>query len=185
MLVVFTVFVPENSGLRRFNYLALQYLPAAKVQLVRGEKIPELVNQYGGYGWTGNDLYQDYLASGRNGIKLLRSIPWPEIISPRLCLLSPQEDNFPSESELCAYNNGVRVAVPDKYVNLARDYLEQKKWNLVLIILSGQVDRQIHAGKADLAIDIVYSGKTIQEENLCVREVIFEDSGLVLLTKDI
>lgn len=186
VLVVFTVYVPENSGLQRFNYLARQYVPWARLQPVRGEKIPELVEQYGGYGWTGNDLYQDYLSERqKSSLKVINFLPWPESIKPTLCLLGPSEENFPSESELCAYNNGIRVAVPDKYVNLATNYFNRKCWNSIFIIREGQVDRQIRSGQADLAVDIVYSGKTIREENLLIRKVIFEESGLVLLTKDI
>lgn len=184
MLVKFIVYVPENSGLKRFNYLVQQYLPQTYIKLVRGEKIPEIVEQNGGYGWTGNDLYQDYLLERKkSSLKVINFLPWPELIKPKLCLLGPSEENFPLDSELCAYNNGIRVAVPDKYVNFTTNYFSRKCWNSIFIIREGQVDRQIRLGQADLAVDIVYSGKTIRKEQLSIYNIIFDEAGFVLIGK--
>lgn len=187
MLVAFTLFVPENSGLQRFNYLALQYLPRAKVQLARGEKIPELVDQYGGYGWTGNDLYQDYVASGKGkAIQQLQFLPWPEEPKPKLCLLGPGEFSLSwFETTLYSALGNIRIAIADKYEYLAWDYIDVQGWSPSVISLPGQVDRQIRREGADLAIDIVYTKKTIQEEQLSVYDTIFNQAGFVLITKDI
>jgi len=86
---------------------------------------------------------------------------------------------------LTDYNNQARIVVPNKYLNLAAAYFISKNWSPQIEILEGQVDRQVRLGNADLAVDIVYSGKTLAEEKLKIYQTIFEQSGLVLFTKDI
>ncbi|MBI2666060.1 hypothetical protein HYX13_00450 [Candidatus Woesearchaeota archaeon] len=51
-------------------------------------------------------------------------------------------------------------------------------------LFSGQGDRKIRAGQADVAIDIVCTGKTICEERLAVYDTLFNQSGLILFTKE-
>ncbi|MBI2103129.1 hypothetical protein HYT55_04770 [Candidatus Woesearchaeota archaeon] len=185
MLIVFTdVYVPENGGLERFNYLALREFAGRQVQLqrVRGEIIPRLVDECGGYGWTGNDLFVDYaLSQNRTSLRVVKLIPWPEQQKPRLCLLGPEEKS----SRQFYFYNGNRVVAPDKYQNIIERYFEQSQWYPYVQFLDGQVDRQVRLGKADLAIDIVYSGRTMREERLSIYNTIFDQSGFVLLTKDI
>ncbi|PIN87563.1 hypothetical protein COV12_03215 [Candidatus Woesearchaeota archaeon CG10_big_fil_rev_8_21_14_0_10_32_24] len=50
--------------------------------------------------------------------------------------------------------------------------------------MEGQVEKQIRLGNADLAIDIVCSGKTMKQERLAIYDVIFDQAGLALFTKD-
>ncbi|MBS3123734.1 hypothetical protein J4437_03790 [Candidatus Woesearchaeota archaeon] len=180
-LVVFTVYLPKNSGLERFNYLALREFYEREVRFFQepGENISRLVSENGGYGWTGNDLFCEYQLSGRNLARIYRFVPWPETIKPKLCLLGPEEKSIKT-----VLGDGLRIAAPSKYQNLIREYLQQKNIDLNLTYLDGQVERQIRKKQADLAFDIVYSGKTMREEGLAIYDTIFEDSGLVLLTKD-
>ncbi|MBI2145938.1 hypothetical protein HYU22_01190 [Candidatus Woesearchaeota archaeon] len=187
-LVVFTVFIPQNSGLERFNYLVCSAFGSrATLVKVRGEEIPAAVEKAGGYGWTGNDLYQDYLRSKKNSsLRRVSFVPWPETTKPQLCLLGPEEYSlFFFEERLFSYGGGARIAVSTKYVNLARDYLEQQQWSATLLVEDGQVERQVRRGNADLAIDIVYSGQTCRDERLTIYDTIFSESGFVLLAKDI
>ena len=184
VLIVFTwVYVPENSGLERFNYLALREFTGKLVcfQRVRGEQIPQIVEERGGYGWTGNDLFVDYCLS-RDGtsVRVLKSQPWPEETKPKLCLLGPAEKN----PRTYYFYNGDRVAAPSRYQNIIERYFEQLQWYPDVQFLDGQVDRQVRQGNADLSIDIVYSGRTMQEERLSIYDTIFDKSGLVLLKRE-
>lgn len=186
VLIVFTVYVPSNRGLRKFNDL-VRSLFSQPLRLVeqRGEKIPFLVAEFGEYGWTGKDLYQDYLASGRNSLRQEQFVSWPEENKPKLCLLGPEEDAFSFYSELLEIPGCLKVVAPEKYTNLVQQYFWSRKLQPRIYFLEGQVERQIRLGKADLAIDIVCSGKTAKEERLVVYDTVFNESGLVLLTKDI
>ncbi len=187
MLVAFTLFVPENSGLQRFNYLARSLLPEASIQPARGETIPYLVERYGGYGWTGNDLYADYVESNNNTrLRIVQFVPWPDQLRPKLCLLGPEEYSIRNfEAELYCSLGKIRLVIPDKYMNLSWKYLSVQGWSPAVIPLTGQVDKQIRTGEAELAIDIVCTKKTIREEKLSIYDVIFDDAGFVLITKDI
>ncbi len=177
--------MPSNRGLERFNYLALREFIGrpAVFQRVRGEEISQMVEEQGGYGWTGNDLFNDYCLSAKrtSSLQVLKTITWPEEIKPKLCLVGPEEI-LTKRMDFC---DRLEVAVANKYQNLARTYLQRKKWNPRLSFLSGQVDCQIRLGQADLAIDIVYSGKTMQEEKLRIYDTLFDQAALVLITKDI
>lgn len=181
MLVVFTVYVPRNSGLERFNYLVQGcFEEPIDCVMIRGETIPKIVDQFGEYGWTGNDLFQDYRASGLGQrIRVKYFVPWPGETQPRLCLLGPEEITPPS------FLDDMVLSAPSKYGNLTNQFLRRKGWNPTVLYGKGQVERQIRLGNADLAIDIVCSGRTIKEDGLIIYETIFDDSGLVLLTKDI
>jgi len=185
VLIVFTtVFIPQNSGLERFNYLALREFTdrAVQFQRVRGESVPQSVEECGGYGWTGNDLFVNYsLSQNKTLLRVVKTIPWPEQQKPRLCLLGPEE----TLSRQFYFYNGNRVVAPNKYQNIIERYFEQMQWYPDTLFLDGQVDRQVRLGKVDLAIDIVYSGRTIREERWSIYDTIFDQSGFVLLTKDI
>lgn len=189
MLVVFTVFVPENSGLERFNYLALREFNNLPVtfQRARGEAIPRLVESKGGYGWTGNDLFEDYLVSGK-GKTLEREIffPWPEPSQPKLCLLGPEENSLEYfEEKFCSRLEELRLAISDKYQNLVNRYLKSKGWNPQIFSFDGQVEKKIRLEEADLAIDIVYSGRTVRENRLVIYDTVFDNTGLILFYKKI
>jgi len=188
MLVAFTAFLPENRGLARFNDRAEAFLPTRTVIIkTRGEKIPELVDRYGGYGWTGNDLYCNYTSSGKgSALQIARFVPWPEPSPPRLCLLGPQEYTLSDfEEGLYSAMGTIRITAALKYENLIWNYLDRQRWSPATIFQTGQVDRQIRLSAADLAIDIVCTGKTIWEEQLSIYDTIFDQAGLVLLAKDI
>ena len=183
MLIVFTnVYVPENGGLERFNYLALREFLGRTVRFekARGENIPQIVEERAGYGWTGNDLFVDYYLSQREtALRVVKFVPWLEETKPRLCLLGPT-GFFDRKKPLFRG----KIVAPDKYRNIIKRYFEQSQWYPDVQFLERQVDRQVRLGKADLAIDIVCSGRTMREEKLSIYDTIFDQSGFVLLTKD-
>ncbi len=180
MLIVFTVYVPDNDGLAQVRDLVKGYFgSSAEYLLAKGRDIPALVEEKGGYGWTGNDLFQDYLwgRRGQSSLIVESFTPWPYVDKPRLCLLRPEEKPFIiSDEEI--------ISIPKKYFNLISAFLEEKRWDPRLLVKNGQVEKQIRQGRADLAIDIVYSGRTLREEGLIIEQVVFDNSGLVLLTKN-
>ena len=164
LIVFINLYLPKNSGLERFNYLALRQFNrrSIRIKLVRGEDIPELIDREGGYGWTGNDLFYNYLASGRpRGISLVSFMAWPEEIRPHLCLLGPSERDLEQFQDKI-----ISLVAPNKYFYLVKSYLADKEWDYSIEFLDGQVEKQIRKGQADLAIDIVYTGKTSREEKL-------------------
>ncbi len=181
---MFIVYTPTNRGLERFNYLAQGEFVDCSVtfQRARGEEIPRLVEADGGYGLTGNDLYVNYCLSVADTMtRVVKFMAWPEEMQPRLCLLGPEEKKF----ERMWFSSEMRVVAPIKYQKIIERYFSLKKWEVSPVFLEGQVERQIRLGKADVAIDIVYSGKTMLEERLRIYDTVFDQSGLVLITKDI
>ena len=172
--------------MERFNFIVRDRFPEAEFIRARGEEIPRIVEQQGGYGWTGNDLYRDYLAAEKgNALRQVSFFPWPVEKKPKLCLLGPREQTLNAFEKKLGISYGcVRIAVADKYQNLAWQYFWEKGWTPQVRLLSGQVDRMVRAWEADLAVDIVCTGRTMREERLAVYDTIFDQSGLVLLAKD-
>ncbi|MBI4151506.1 hypothetical protein HY496_00930 [Candidatus Woesearchaeota archaeon] len=149
-------------------------------QRTRGELIPSLVEECGGYGWTGNDLYVNYsLSQDQSQLRRIKMLSWPEEIKPRLCLLGPGE--IPVEKYY--FYNGNTAVAPRKYINIIEHYCERQQWYPNITFLDGQVERQIRKGYAELAFDIVYSGKTLREERLTIYDTIFDQSGFALLMR--
>lgn len=144
--------------------------------------MPQIVETNGGYGWTGNDLYENYLiGKKRSLLKRIKLVPWPEMIKPRLCLLGPEELSLNDFLD----RRDFKVSAPQKYDSLVREYFQTRNWLSEVFFLDSQVEKQIRLGNTDLAIDIVYTGKTVLEERLAIYQTIFDQSGLVLITKDI
>ncbi len=112
-------------------------------------------------------------------MKVTQFVPWPEYFKPKLCLLSPKENSLADYTP-----ENTRVVAPDKYRNLTERFFRNLGLNPQLVFLQGQVDRQVRLGCADIAVDIVCSGKTMLEERLSIYGIVFNDPGLVLITKD-
>ncbi len=181
MLIVPIVYVPQNSRLLIYNKLVNDYF-SDSVSLLKKPvvKIPLEVEVNGNYGWTGNDLWNDYkLACNQlTEINEVTFLEWPSKDKPRLCFLKAEEDQVEA-------NFTGNVAIPTKYANLALDYLKEFFPESQPRFFSGQVEKQIRLGKARFAIDIVCSGRTLRNEQLTIEEVIFSKAGFVLLAKDI
>jgi len=77
----------------------------------------------------------------------------------------------------------ISVAINAKYSLLAENFLSKyegqgAKFNR--IVINGAAETTLAIGLADMVIDIVYSGKTFEEENLVMIEKIFSSDVVVL-----
>ncbi len=174
MLVVF-IYVPQNSGLAKYNNIIRIKYPNATFEEVRAERIPQYTEE-GGRGWTGSDLWADYrVANPETPLVVEYSVPWPEQPEPRLCLLKPQERAWQELGE------NPTIAIPTKYANLAFEYMQGRSLQASPRFFAGKVEEQIRRGTADAAIDIVCTGSTMRKLGLSVEDIVFGDPGLVLL----
>jgi ATP phosphoribosyltransferase len=184
------VLVPKNRGLAAMADYALRlYGPSEPFErtAVRGEDVPLLANEVARSGrsvlaFTGEDLLDEWVAGGRklDGRLTRRSVPWIDSNArygkPALCFIGPSGVALPESGEL-------RVALCAKYEHLARRYLqtlERPGLRIEPIAISGTVEATILHNLADFMIDVVVSGKTIDELGLEVQEIIMK-SDLALL----
>lgn len=93
----------------------------------------------------------------------------------RLCLAGY------SDFDINATKNNLRVAT--KYVNIAKKYFEGKGQNVEIIQLHGSIELGPIIGLSDIILDIVESGKTLIENNLCVLEEIVNCSARMIVNK--
>ncbi len=95
----------------------------------------------------------------------------------RMCVAGPESlkgklDSLPSK----------RVAT--KYPNISREYYQRVKGESVEIIeLSGSVELAPLVGLSEVIVDIVESGKTLQENGLVVLETICDISARMIVNK--
>ena len=187
------VLLPKNRGLAAMADYALRlYRPAGAYErtFVRGEDVPLLASEVARSGrpllaLTGEDLLDEWIAGGRNldGRIVRRSVPWNDPQArygkPALCLIGPRGTPLPQSGEL-------RVALCSKYENLARRFLrtlETPERTVTPVAIAGTVEAAILHDIADFMIDIVVSGKTIDELDLEVCEVIKKSDLAVLESK--
>ncbi|NTV22819.1 MAG: hypothetical protein HGA85_00395 [Nanoarchaeota archaeon] len=185
------IIVPKNSGLKQYRDVAISELGLAgneKLE-VRGEDVPlwlESVIKTGkkAIGITGQDLYKEYcLKNYRTDTKILKIISWNDERAiygkPVLCLLGPANRiPIPRKAKIC---------ISSKYKFLARKYLnllEQQGYSFEKFYVAGSTESSYAIGLADLVIDIVYSGKSINEIGLSVYDKIFSSDIVVIGGKD-
>ena len=95
----------------------------------------------------------------------------------RMCVAGPKElmgklDSIPNK----------RVAT--KYPHVAREYFERvKKESIEIIKLNGSVELAPLVGLSEVIVDIVESGKTLQENGLAVLETISDVSARMIVNK--
>ncbi len=184
------VLLPKNRGLAAMAEYALRSNPpsgAYEPSFVRGEDVPLLANEVARSGrpmlaLTGEDLLEEWLAGGNTLDARIsrRSIAWNDPSArygkPALCLIGPRGLPLPERGD-------VRVALCSKYENLARRYLrtlERPGLRIEPVLIAGTVEAAILHNVAAFMIDIVVSGRTIDELDLEVRDVIMT-SDLALL----
>ena len=138
-------------------------------------------------GLTGEDLFRDFLLKKRNsGLILLKKVIWEDrnalFGKPALCLLGPKGkalNDFPKGQEL-------RVGISTKYKELAKKYLNQlesKGYIFRKLAINGCCETAVTAGLVDLAIDIVYTGKSMQEAGLEVYDRVFTSDFVIIGSK--
>lgn len=192
-MIVFIV-VPNNKSLLSYRDKALGYfenLGKERVIESRGEDIPFIVEELSKngkkvFGLTGSDLLREYqLSKYGNVLKIIKTISWVDekavFGKPTLCLLGPKN------KELCQLSRTLKVCINSKYRNLAKKYLnilESQGYKFTKIYLSGSTEAAYCNGISDLVIDIVYTGKSIQDANMGVFDRIFESDFLIIGVKN-
>lgn len=92
----------------------------------------------------------------------------------RLCLAGYKDMDYSRIDTL-------RVAT--KYEKIARDYFNKQQRNIEIIKLAGSIELGVAVGLSDVILDIVESGKTLAENNLCVLEEIADVSARLIVNK--
>ena len=184
------ILVPKNSGLGKYRQIGLLYLSKLdilRVIEVRGEDIPFWICKLqekgiSAVGLTGEDLFQDFcLGQTENKPRIIKRIVWndPEAKfgKPTLCLIGPKG------RDLLGFKKAITVCVASKYKNIAERYLAKlsgKGFSFDVIYINGCVESSITEGIADLVIDIVYTGSSIERAGLKVYEKIFQSDFLII-----
>ena len=193
MRAVAFILAPKNSGLKRYRQKAFSILQNAdrgKIIELRGEDIPFMVEEYAKtgkkvIGLTGEDLLNEYCAAKKsNNLEILEKVEWKEsgalFGKPALCLLGPKN------KELGELPKELVVCIAGKYRNVADAYLaelEKSGFTFRKIYVSGCVETGYSEGIADLAVDIVYSGSTMEKNGLKVYEKIEESDFVIIAPK--
>jgi|TARA_B100001971_G_scaffold203634_1_gene218775 ATP phosphoribosyltransferase len=154
---------------------------------VRGEDVPFWVEEFQGkgkkvIGLTGEDLYDEYCAQQSTvPPTILARIPWNDARAkygkPALCLLGPKDRNLEDLPKR------LTVCIAAKYKNLGKSYLnflEQNGYTFKKIYVNGCVEVSCKEGIADLVIDIVYTGKTLEQCGLKVYDLIAQSDFVIL-----
>ena len=145
--------------------------------VVRAEDVPKFVEMLSAkgrkaVGLTGEDLFREYLLGNpKSKVRIDTKIPWQDINAkygkPTICVLGK------------GFVKNPVVAVNRKYSLLAKKTL--KKLNPEKVIyFNGATETAATEGIVDLVIDVVYSGKSVEEAGLDVLKRIYS-SDVVLL----
>lgn len=189
-LAVAFIVAPKNSGLDEYRRKALALLcnadPSSVIE-VRGEDVPLWVSQLSAkgrrvVGLTGEDLFREYCLRARTRkFRVLKRITWSDeaalFSKPCLCLLGPKEkslNDLPSNATVCISSKYKQIA--KRYLNL----LEYKGFSFLKLYVGGSVESSCAQGIADLAIDIVYTGSSMEKYGLRVFDKIFESDFLII-----
>jgi ATP phosphoribosyltransferase len=185
------VLLPKNRGLveRVDRWLRANPLPdASQYVRVRGEDVPMLADQMARAGrsvlaFTGDDLLDEWLALGNALSERIERdrIAWNDPVAiygaPALSLIGPPNEPLAPGAPMR------RVAVCARYKALASRFIRimaRDAIALEAVIVSGAVETFVANGVADLAIDIVVTGKTLARAGLAVRRVISTSDLAVL-----
>lgn len=195
-----TLVIPKNKGLKSYAWLVLKeagleiddakqagnnMMKIGELDLIlkRGEDIPKTIIDYAGIGKialgiTGDDFFDEFrLRQPGSQLKLENTYDWYDesaiYLRPALCLINKtgKLKDIPLEA---------KVAINAKYMSTSRDYLLKSKIGegraFKEAIYAGDVERTVDEGINDCAIDIVYSGRTLDECGLkVVQKIRFSD----------
>lgn len=75
------------------------------------------------------------------------------------------------------------IKVSTKYPNIAKDYFNKTNRKVEIVKLNGSVELGCIVGLSDVIVDIVESGKTLQENNLHVMEKVCDISARIIVNK--
>ncbi len=142
-----------------------------KFILVKASDVPTYV-EYGAadIGIVGKDTL---LEEGRNLYEMINL----GVGNCRMCVCGPE-----SMKDKLSEANNLRVA--SKFTNIAQNYFFREKGRTVEIIkLHGSVELAPLVGLSEVIVDIVESGKTLEENGLCVLETICDISARFVVNR--
>ena len=182
---MFTV-VPKNSGLAKYKEF-IDSLEPSEILKVRGEDVPFWVEKLLDkdktvIGITGQDLYKEYsLRNYKAKTNVLKVISWNDpkamFTKPSLCLLGPKGKS------LNRLPKKLRICISDKYKFIAKKYLnllETQGYTSEKFYVKGSVEESFSMGLSDIVIDIVYTGKSINQLRLEVYDKIFYSNFVII-----
>ncbi|ACK42399.1 MULTISPECIES: ATP phosphoribosyltransferase [Dictyoglomus] len=76
--------------------------------------------------------------------------------------------------------NGKEIRIATKYENITKKLLENRWGKIKIIKLNGSVELGPILNISDLIVDIVETGKTLRDNGLEVKEVLFESSACLI-----
>lgn len=80
-------------------------------------------------------------------------------------------------------DNGRTLRVATKFVNTAKAFYAKKNRNIDIIHLNGSIEIAPIVGLSDVIVDIVETGRTLEENNLCVYDTIVPISARLIANK--
>ncbi len=187
------ILVPKNSSLKEYRERALSYIKdinPKKVIEVRGEDVPSWMQQFQrkgkkAIGLTGEDLFREFCLEerelSRNIIVLKRINWWDEkalFKKPTLCLIGPKKKTLEN------LGKNLIVCISSKYKRIAKKYLNfleaREGFIFKKIYVNGSTEQSCSEGIAELVIDIVYTGSSIQKFGLKVYDKVMRSDFLIL-----
>ncbi len=188
--------MPKNTGLQKYAQNARNFLripTSTQVLERRGEDIPLTIAELCAknklvVGITGDDLFDEaryrYRQVGKS-VRLINTIDWIDKKAlygrPCLALIARKDTNLTNVLS----QSKIVMAIPDKYKRTSQLFVQNwLKRNIQAFAgknaaprvkfatYKGAVEENLAIGLADLAIDIVYSGRTIEENRLEIIETI-------------
>ena len=78
---------------------------------------------------------------------------------------------------------GSQVRLATKYPNIARRMLEGRSWRAEIVRLSGSIELAPLLDLAELALDIVQTGRTLQENDLVEIETVAEVAACLVVNR--
>lgn len=142
---------------------------AARALLVRAQDVPVYV-EYGQaqLGVVGYDVLREKKPEVANLIDL-------EFGYCRLSVAVPQSSPYKRSVELPPHG---RVA--SKFVNCAKDHFDSIDLPVEIVPLSGSVELGPITGMSEAIVDLVSTGKTLQENGLIETDILYESSARLI-----
>jgi len=136
---------------------------------VRDDDIPTLVSEnICDLGIVGNNILQE--KQSRN-LSILKNLGFSRC---RLSIAVPKDNNYTSPNDL----QNKRIAT--SYPNLLSQFLNKNKLQADIVPLSGSVEIAPRLDIADAICDLVSTGQTLEENNLCEVSNIFESEAVLV-----
>ena len=146
---------------------------SVRIVIVRASDVPTYV-QYGAadVGVAGKDVLLEH-----GGLGLYQPIDL-HIGKCRLMVATRLDFDYAS-----AVQQGARLRVATKYVNLAREHFAAKGVHVDLIKLYGSMELAPLCGLADVIVDVVSTGSTLKANNLIAVEEIMPISARLIVNQ--